>query len=295
MSHFQGTLGRQIEIVGVGLHTGKLVNVTIKPKQPNYGIRFQRTDLEFAPEISAIPAHIISTTLCTRIGFGDNCVGTIEHLMAAFFGLGVDNALVEVNSPEIPILDGSSAPFVDRILDSGIQRQPVKRKRIDIDFSFSVGDEDQFMRYEPSHSDSLELSCSIDFPRSSAIGTQKFDFIFNQRSFMNISEARTFCHVEDVLRMRENGLALGGSLDNAVVVDHDKVINNDGLRYPDEFVRHKVLDCIGDLALLGGMLSGKITLQKAGHRLHALFTQKVMGILDESFPPVVENASVQSL
>lgn len=284
MSQFQGTVGRKIEIVGVGLHSGKLVKIEIFPAQPNFGIKFLRSDLDECEPIAASPINIVSTTLCTSIGNDHYSISTIEHLMAAFVGVGIDNAIVKVNAPEIPILDGSAAPFVDRLLDAGIQRQPEKRHNIKLNKVVEVSLSDQFMRFEPWPNESknasrLVIDCTIDFSNSKAIGYQSLEFEFNFESFMKLCEARTFCHIDDVNYMRANGLALGGSLDNAVVVNSTSIINNDGLRYEDEFVRHKILDCIGDLALLGGSLSGKLTTYKAGHNLHAKFTRKVVEIL----------------
>ncbi|NRA44346.1 MAG: UDP-3-O-[3-hydroxymyristoyl] N-acetylglucosamine deacetylase [Oligoflexales bacterium] len=284
ISNYQGTVTRSIKFAGVGLHTGKLVELDVSPAAPNSGIQFMRTDVPNPQPILAHPDNITSTTLCTTIGNQNYSVSTIEHLMAAFAGLGIDNALVQVNVCELPILDGSAAPFVDKLNEVGIQIQSTKRKVIIPNKLIEVESGDQYMRLEPfDHSQSdqaknphLEINCSIDFPFSRVIGKQTIKVNFSRRNFMDLCEARTFCHVDDVEMMRRKGLAQGGSLDNAVVVNHEKVMNNDGLRYDDEFVRHKLLDCIGDLALLGGRLTGRLTLHKAGHGLHAQFTKKVL-------------------
>lgn len=283
---YQGTVAKKISFAGVGLHTGKLVELNILPAEANTGIRFLRTDIEDADYIPAHPDYIVDTTLCTTIGTNaESRVSTIEHLMAAFAGLGVDNALVEVSACELPILDGSSAPFVDKISEVGIQIQNVKRPIVYCTEAIELRIDDQFVRLEPiegktfedmKQSPELQIVCSIDFPTSTVIGYQAKAITFSKSEFMSLSEARTFCHMRDVERMRAHGLAQGGSLDNSVVVDDDRIMNNDGLRYEDEFVRHKMLDCIGDLAMLGVRLSGKLTLHKAGHSLHAKFMNKLL-------------------
>tara|TARA_Y100000991_G_C21966415_1_gene347081 strand:+ start:717 stop:1631 length:915 start_codon:yes stop_codon:yes gene_type:complete len=285
MNPFQGTLAKVIEFNGVGLHNGKLISLSIHPAGPNYGIRFKRTDIENSKEILAHLDNIISTTLCTTIGKKNQEISTIEHLMAAFSGLGIDNALVCINSNEIPILDGSSAPFVDKLNEIGVQRQEVKRRVIRLSQPLEVRCKDQFMRYEPcfkGNDSCLQVNYTIDFSCSKAIGKQSLSIALTSKAFMSLCEARTFCHINEVNGMRKQGLAMGGSLDNAVVVDDEKVINNDGLRYSDEFVRHKVLDCIGDLALLGGQLLGRITVHKGGHSLHAQFVKKISEVLTKT-------------
>lgn len=289
MNPLQGTVGGPIEIVGVGLHSGKLVRIKLLPAPPNHGITFQREDIPGSRPILAHPQSIVSTNLCTTIGEENAKIATVEHLMAALYGLGIDNASVLVDGEELPILDGSSAPFVDRLLDAGVQRQPEKRHLISFDHEIFIGTQDQFVRYlpwpkeaaKPQQTDRLVIHCMIDFSRSKAIGIQNLSWEFQERSFMDISEARTFCHIQDVEAMRSKGLANGGSLDNAVVVNDHKVLNNDGLRYTDEFVRHKILDCLGDLALIGGRLVGQLFLKKSGHKLHGEFTSQVVKLLEQ--------------
>jgi UDP-3-O-[3-hydroxymyristoyl] N-acetylglucosamine deacetylase len=286
MKRFQGTVARQIQFVGVGLHSGSLVNLDVLPQSPDTGILFERTDISSAVPILACPANISSTTLSTTIGKNPNSIGTIEHLMAAFWGLGIDNALVRVSAGEIPILDGSAAPFVDKFSEAGLQIQHVPKTVISIPESFEVVDGDKFIRYEPPQDPQklfLDIVCTVDFP-SSAIGRQFLEFRYTEEEFLKICEARTFCHLDSVRIMRSQGLALGGSLDNAVVVDNERVLNTDGLRFPDEFVRHKILDFFGDIALLPGTLAGKVTLCKNGHGLHAKFTQKIMSYVEKSAP-----------
>lgn len=285
MKRFQGTVARPIQFVGVGLHSGSLVNLEVIPQGPNTGILFERTDI-FAAPILACPANISSTMLSTTIGKSPNSIATIEHLMAAFWGLGIDNALVRVSAQEIPILDGSAAPFVDKFSEVGLQIQHIPRSIIVLPEAFEITDEDKFIRYEPptdSDKPHLDIQCSVDFP-STIIGKQSLEFRYSEEVFLKISEARTFCHLDSIKIMRAQGLALGGSLDNAVVVDNEKVLNTDGLRYPDEFVRHKLLDFFGDIALLPGTLAGKVTLCKNGHSLHAKFTKKIMTYLEKPEP-----------
>lgn len=289
ISQFQGTVTRTLKFAGIGLHSGKIVQLEISPAPPNSGIMMIRSDLKGVEPILAHPSNVISTVLSTTIGNHQYSIATIEHLMAAFAGLGIDNAFVKVSANEIPILDGSAAPFVDKLYEVGVQIQNIKREVWAISEPIKVENDDQYMIFEPLCIDdtqqlkaetSLEFNCSIDFNNSGIIGQQAISMHFNHRNFMDICEARTFCHVNDINRMRSQGLALGGSLDNAVVVDDLKVVNNDGLRFSDEFVRHKLLDCIGDLALLGGRLSGRIHVHKAGHTLHNLFTKKVLDHLN---------------
>lgn len=275
MTLYQATLASSVKFNGVGLHSGKLVNIIIHPAPPGSGITFKRVDLKPHKEIKASPYNVISTTLCTTIGQDGVKVATIEHLMASFSGLGIDNASIHVDSDEIPILDGSSARFVDRIQDVGIQLQPFRKKMIKLSHSLRVEEGDSYIHFHPSASDCLLINCRIHFPRSKAIDHQSYSLKLTESNFVKICEARTFCHIDDVNYMRSNGLALGGSLDNAVVVDKERVLNNDGLRFANEFVRHKLLDCIGDLALLGGRLLGTLEVYKGGHSLHISFVKKL--------------------
>jgi len=271
----QATLGSPVRFAGVGLHSGCLVNVEILPAAANTGIIFHRIDESEAVPVSANPFNITETRLSTTIGHGSSRVSTIEHIMAAFAGLGIDNAFVRIDNSEVPILDGSAAPFVDQILIANIVEIDAPKKYLICKKTCEISKGDQLIRIEPY--DGLSFHCSIDFTDvSPVIGKQSITTEFDEKSFGKLSEARTFCHIKDVNYMRSNGLARGGSLDNAVVVDGEKVLNVEGLRFEDEFVRHKLLDCIGDLALLGGILQGKITLCKSGHALHGEFTKKIL-------------------
>ena len=278
----QGTLSRPLKLSGVGLHSGCLVNCHIFPAAPNTGIIFRRIDQVDSIPVKADPFNITDTKLCTAIGEGISRISTIEHLMAAFVGLGIDNAYIEIDNEEVPILDGSSAPFYDQLSVTGVQVQNAPRKTFICTKPFEVKIGSSIIRIEPHHR--LSFDCEIDFTGvSSAIGVQRLSMDYDESLFTEICEARTFCHQNDVDRMREMGLARGGSLDNAVVVDDQKVLNSEGLRFADEFVRHKLLDCVGDLSLIGGRFQGKITLIRPGHGLHAAFTRSVLMNLTKYF------------
>ncbi|MGE0171824.1 MAG: UDP-3-O-acyl-N-acetylglucosamine deacetylase [Oligoflexales bacterium] len=274
MSVYQSTLRESALFVGKGLHTGRIVRMEVFPSAENTGIVFQRTDnSEFEP-ILAQTGNIASTELCMTIGSGPNRIATIEHLMAAFAGLGVDNALVKLNGPEVPIMDGSSGPFVKGLLKAGLTCQPALKKFLVVKKELEVKNGDQFIKVEPA--DALTIKCSIDYDRGVVIGRQSVDYRASLTHFLDIAKSRTFCHINDVNAMRQKGLALGGSLDNAVVVTDSQVVNREGLRDQNEFVKHKLLDLIGDLYLLGFPIVGKITVHKPGHTLHAQLMRELL-------------------
>lgn len=273
MQIFQHTLAQKVRFAGKGVHTGRVVKIEILPQGPDYGIRFQRTDLTNKQYITAEASQVSETNLCTKIGRGPMAVGTIEHLMAAFFGLGIDNVLVKVNAPELPILDGSAGEYVRAFLQVGIIQQSAFKKLLVVKKPFTYCQGDKYVRIQPDSK--LSYDCSIDFA-DPVIGQQRIAFDFSTHNFLKIANARTFCFQKDVDAMREKGLALGGSLANAVVIDDGAVVNEEGLRYNDEFVRHKLLDCIGDLALLGAPLVGKLIVNKPGHELHAKFMKALL-------------------
>jgi UDP-3-O-[3-hydroxymyristoyl] N-acetylglucosamine deacetylase len=272
MSNKQHTVARRIEMSGIALHSGKVVRIEILPGAINTGIIFKRIDLPGSPTVAAHVSNIQSTDLNTTIANGDAKVSTIEHLMAAFAGLGVDNALIKIDGPEVPVMDGSAAPFVDKILVAGLAAQDAQRRYFVVREAFEFKSGDKWIRVEPAQKTSFTME--IDF-KSRAIGRQFFGFTLDREAFLDLAACRTFCHINDVNAMRRAGLALGGSLENAVVVSDDEVLNPEGLRFDDEFVRHKILDCVGDLALLGGPIIGKVTASKSGHGLHAAFMRAV--------------------
>ena len=277
----QRTLKRSIRFSGVGLHSGAIVNVDLHPASANSGIVFVRTDLPGRPEIKATANAVFDTTLATRIGTPDVSVSTVEHFLAATFGLGVDNIRVELDSYELPILDGSSAPFLVLLDDAGIEILDTPKKMFVIQRPIEVVDPKnptRFIRLEPTKG-IPSITYAIDFAGTKIIGNQSITMEFSGEAFCReFSYARTFCMVEEVEFMQSRGLALGGSLENAIVVSKDRegVLNQNGLRSKNEFVRHKVLDCIGDLALVGGIVVGQVFANKAGHDLHTALAKKIL-------------------
>jgi UDP-3-O-[3-hydroxymyristoyl] N-acetylglucosamine deacetylase len=275
----QRTLKAPIGCVGVGLHAGLRVNVTLRPARPDHGIVFRRTDL--GVEIPARFDHVVDTRLATVLGLGGGAarIGTVEHLMAALAGSAIDNVLIEVDGPEPPILDGSAAPFVFLLDCAGIVEQEAPRSVIQVRRPVRVSDGDGFVELRPARpgDTGLDMALSIDFD-AAAIGRQAFSLGLTPESFRHeLAHARTFGLAEDIEQMRAAGFARGGSLDNAVVVDQARVLNPAGLRMPDEFARHKLLDAVGDLALAGAQLCGRFTAHRSGHALnnrllHALFS-----------------------
>ena len=258
----QKTIKNNIILKGVGLHSGLDVNLTIKPGSPNSGIVFKRTDIKknniVIPNLFNVSSAILCTTISNEHGIS---VSTIEHLMAAFYGMGIDNALVEIDSKEVPILDGSAKTFVNEINKVGIQTSDEPIKVIKIENKVELKDGKKFISIEPS-----KISLDIDFElqyENSLIGNQRNLIKVYESDLNEIYESRTFCLYEDI----EMGLARGGSLDNAIVVKDDEVLNKDGLRNKKEFVNHKILDCMGDLYLAGYKMIGKIICSQGGHKL----------------------------
>jgi UDP-3-O-[3-hydroxymyristoyl] N-acetylglucosamine deacetylase len=263
----QRTLRNPIGCVGTGLHTGAKVSVTLHPAPPDTGIRFRRYDLPGTGMIAAAHDRVCDTTMCTMLGGADGAtVGTVEHLMAALAGCEIDNALIEVGGPEIPIMDGSAGPFVFLIECAGVVEQDRPRRFIEILRPVVVEAAGRSARLEPG--DGFAIDCTIRFDHP-VIDSQDLQLIFAPDAFkVEIAQARTFGFAERVEELWSRGLALGGSLKNAVVVSRDRVLNEEGLRFPDEFVRHKVLDSIGDLYLAGAPLIGRFVGRCAGHALH---------------------------
>ena len=264
----QRTLKNSIKATGVGLHTGEKVLLTLRPAAANTGIVFRRIDLDSPVEIEARAENVGDTSLSTTLEKGDVRVSTVEHLLSAFAGLGVDNAYVDVSAPEVPIMDGSAAPFVFLIQSAGIVEQNVAKRFVRILRPIEVSDGDKKAALTPF--DGFKMSFGIDFDHPAFIDRPKTAVIdFSSTSFVReVSRARTFGFLNEIEMLRENNLALGGSLDNAVVVDDYRVMNEDGLRYDDEFVKHKILDAVGDLYLLGHSLIGAFHGFKSGHALN---------------------------
>ena len=264
----QRTLRNSIKATGVGLHTGEKVLLTLSPAPVDTGIVFRRTDLNPVAEIPARADMVGETTLSTCLIHNDARVSTIEHLLSAMAGLGVDNAYVDVTAPEIPIMDGSAAPFVFLLQSAGLVEQHAPKKFIRVKREVTVTDGDKSAKFLPL--EGFKISFGIDFDHpvfKHRAATTEIDF--STTSFVReISRARTFGFVEEIEYLRSKGLARGGRMDNAIVIDDYKVLNNDGLRYEDEFVKHKVLDAIGDLYLLGYSLIGEYQAFKSGHALN---------------------------
>ena len=264
----QRTLKSVIRAAGVGLHTGQKVNIALRPAQPETGIVFRRIDFHSPIDIPARADLVGETRLSSCLVLGDARVSTVEHLMSAFAGLGVDNAYVDIDAPEVPIMDGSAAPFVLLVQQAGIQEQAAPKRFVRIKKRVQVNEGDKWARFEPH--EGLRFSFSIVFNHPVIDrSNQSVSVDFAHTSYLKeIARARTFGFMQDVEALRESGLALGGGLENAVVLDDYRVLNADGLRFADEFIRHKVLDAIGDVYLLGKPLLGEYSAHKSGHALN---------------------------
>ena len=278
-SGMQHTLRTSIGCVGVGLHSGIKIALTLHPADADSGIRFKRKDLGEDAPIQALFDQVCDTTMCTSIGQRDGAfVGTIEHLMAALAAMEIDNVLIEIDGPEVPIMDGSARPFLFLIECAGIAEQDQPRHRIEILKPVTVTAHGKSARLEPAAplaidddpalAERFEVACRIEFDHPLIKSQSMVHALTPERFKTDIAAARTFGFAERVEELWSRGLALGGSLKNAVVVSQDKVLNEDGLRFEDEFVRHKVLDCIGDLYLAGGPIIGRFVGDCAGHAMH---------------------------
>jgi len=264
----QRTLKSLIRAKGVGLHTGQKINITLRPAQPDTGIVFRRIDLDSPVDIPARADRVGETRLSSCLVHQEVKVYTVEHLMSALAGLGVDNAYVDLDGPEVPIMDGSAAPFALLLQQAGLEEQAAPKRFLRVTRTVELRDGDKWARLEPY--EGLRLSFSIDFNHPVIDKTrQSVSVDFAETSYLKeIARARTFGFMHDVERLREDGLALGGGLDNALVLDEYRLLNADGLRFADEFIRHKVLDAIGDLYLLGRPLLGAYSAHKSGHALN---------------------------
>jgi len=264
----QRTLKKQISATGVGLHNGEKVTLTLKPAAIDTGIVFKRADLPGAPTIQAQPDAVRDTRMCSALEHNGARVSTVEHLMSALAGLGVDNVMIEVTASEIPIMDGSAGPFIYLLQQAGVVEQPAPKKFIRIKKLVEVIDNDKWVKFEPYHGFKMDFTIDFAHPVFENSGSNvKIDFKDNSY-IKEISRARTFGFMHEVEYLRANGLARGGSLDNAIVLDEYRILNRDGLRYEDEFAKHKVLDAIGDLYMLGHPLLGAFTAYKSGHALN---------------------------
>jgi UDP-3-O-[3-hydroxymyristoyl] N-acetylglucosamine deacetylase len=269
----QHTLKTWAGAQGVGLHSGKSIDLQLAPAPDDTGIVFERADLPGRPIIKCCPRSVRESELCTTLETNGVKVSTVEHLLAVLFGMGVDNCRVILSGSEVPILDGSAIPFVQLINDAGIRRQDGLRSWLCLRRSVSVRDGDRLIAVRPARR--LQIDCRLDYDHP-LVSDQRHLYIHDPVGFQNeIAPARTFGFLKDVATLQRAGLARGGSLDNAIVIDSFSVLNPDGLRFPDEFVRHKVLDILGDLALLGGALLARVVAHKSGHTLHRALVRRL--------------------
>jgi UDP-3-O-[3-hydroxymyristoyl] N-acetylglucosamine deacetylase len=271
----QRTLQRPISASGIGLHTGKKVNFTLLPAAPNTGVVFRRVDLSPAFDLPARAEHVLETTLSTTLVIGDVKMSTIEHLMSAFAGLGIDNVIVEIDAEEVPIMDGSAAPFVFLIQNAGVEEQGVAKKFIRVKKKVSVevdGKKAELLPHE-----GFKMAFEIDFDHPVLKATRlDCEIDFSKTSFADaIGRARTFGFTHEIEYLRSKGLVQGGSVDNAIVVDEYRILNEGGLRYDDEFVRHKILDAVGDLYTAGYSLLADFRAYKSGHHLNNLVLREL--------------------
>jgi UDP-3-O-[3-hydroxymyristoyl] N-acetylglucosamine deacetylase len=270
--NLQKTIAKPASCSGVGLHSGKHANLTVWPAPENHGIKFRRIDLPDRPCIPARFNKVVDTSLATVIGNDGFIVSTIEHLMAALAGLGIDNALVDVDTRELPVMDGSAGPYVRMLKEAGIQCQSSPRCFFTINRPIELEEKEKFVGIYPA--DHFRISYTIEYEHP-LIQTQSYSTVITAACFQDeIADARTFCLLHEVEQMQAHGLALGGSMDNAVVIDKTRILNEGGLRYQDEFVRHKLLDCIGDFSLLGLPILGHIVARRSGHNFNRAFLEK---------------------
>lgn len=268
----QKTVARPATCIGVGVHSGKPVTLTVKPAPPNHGIKFARTDLPDKPCVCARFNKVVDTSLATVIGEEGFIVSTIEHVMAGLAGMGIDNARIEVDSYELPIMDGSARPFVQMLKRAGIKMQDALRHFFIVRKPIEISQNEKFVGIYPD--DRFRITCTIEYDHP-LIKTQTHEAVIDAGYFENeIAGARTFGFFHEVEYMQRYGLGQGASLENVIVIDRNGVMNKDGLRYKDEFVRHKILDCIGDFSLLGLPILGHVVARRSGHNFNHAFLKK---------------------
>ncbi len=270
----QKTINCDIEFTGIALHSGRKVTVKLKRSDANTGIIFKRIDLPEKPEIPATLDYVVNTLMCTELGNGKARIKTVEHFLSAVNAFGIDNLIVEVDGCEMPAMDGSSFPFVQILLKAGIRELGIPKKVIKLLKEVVVEKDCKKVVFSPS--DSIKYSFLLEYDHP-IIGKQKFDFVFSMEDYISeISPARTFGFLEEVEYLKKNNLALGGSLENAIVLDKKGVLNPEGLRFKNEFVRHKILDAIGDISLIGYKVIGHFYGEKSGHELNYLISKKIL-------------------
>jgi len=270
---YQNTIRKKINCSGIGLHTGKEIHMNLLPAEANTGIRFIRTDLTEKNFIPAFMNRVVDTTMATTISEGEVSVATTEHLLAAINGLAIDNILVEIDGPEVPIMDGSAFPFVSLLQNAGVKQQKSYRRLVKITREISFREGDRYISIYPY--DGFKVTAEINFDHDS-VRRQVYSLAVSTEKFIaEISKARTFGFLDDVKKLQQNGLALGASLDNAIGMDENGILNKEGLRYVNEFVRHKIMDIIGDMTLLGCPILGHIVAYKSGHSQHLKLMEKI--------------------
>ena len=270
----QRTIRKRVTVDGIGLHTGAPTQLTFAPAPENTGIYFVRTDLPGSPSLAAKAHFVQATSYATTLGGDEFQVSTVEHCLSALAAFRIDNLFIELNGPEIPIGDGSAKVFLDALVEAGMVEQNEPRQYIYIDQNIYYGDDEKYAYVMPYNG--LRITCTIEFPHPK-IGSQTLDIDINEHSFTrDISRARTFGFMKDVESLKARGLARGGSLDNAIVLDNENILNPDGLRYSNEFVRHKILDALGDLVTLGNPMIGHLILYKAGHDIMNRLVRKIL-------------------
>ena len=283
----QRTIAKEVSTTGLGIHSGRRIKLTLRPAPANFGIQFRRVDIPSAPLVAANTHNVGATENNTTLGEGPTAIRTVEHLLSTFYGLGVNNVLCELEGPEVPIMDGSCASFIFLLKETGITILNESKKFLIILGPIKVELDDKWAMIEPCNK--LVIDSTIVFPHPK-IKTQQKVFEFSCENFIKeIARARTFGLLRDVDMLRRKDLIKGGSLDNAIVLDDFNVVNAEGLRFEDEFVRHKILDTIGDISLLGHEIAGKVTTYKSGHNIHNLLCQK---LLETPSAYEVVNASV---
>lgn len=271
---YQRTLAKSVDITGIGIHSGKKVTITLHPAEADFGIQFKRVDLKDASILKATAETVGTTENNTTLGAGENSVHTVEHLLSVLYGLGINNVFIEIDGPEVPIMDGSGASFVFVFKETGITSLSQSKKFLVILEPVEVKVDDKWARIEPASKFIIDSTIVFAHPM---IKSQRKYFEFSCENYIReIGRARTFGFVKDVDMLKRKGLIKGGSLDNAVVLDDYKVLNYEGLRFVDEFIRHKILDVIGDFGLLGHDIAGKITTFKSGHNLNNLLCRKLL-------------------
>lgn len=271
---YQRTIAKEISVTGIGIHTGKRITMMLYPAQADFGIQFQRTDIKNSRPLKASALSIGATENNTTLGQGENSVHTVEHLLAVLYGIGINNLFIEIDGPEVPIMDGSGASFIFLIKETGVATLNKSKNFLVVTKPVQVQVDDKWAMIEPNPK--LVIDSTIVFAHP-VIKKQNKAFEFNCEDFIHeIGRARTFGLLRDVDYLKQKGLIKGGSLDNAIVLDDFKVMNPEGLRFQDEFIRHKILDTIGDISLLGYEIIGKITTYKSGHNLHSLLCRKLL-------------------